>query len=138
MATKKSRKIKLNPEGSLLEKADWLMARYAPAQTPLEKKFGPAQSRHHEQERPRKIVWYIGDGLSVLLHEIGHAVLRHHDTSATWRQCIIEEVEAWLWAESIARKERIVFDYKGAEKWFNTYFVNSSRPIMVKINWRYK
>ena len=130
---------KLDSEStSMLEKADWLMARYAPPETPLFKKFSPVKDRHFEALRPRKIHWYIGAGLTALLHEIGHAVLRHHNTAASWRQQIIEEVEAWLWAEKTARKEKITFDYVSAEKWFKTYFSSAKRLQLVNINWRWK
>ena len=123
---------------SLLVKADWLMARYAPPETPLFKKFSPVMDRHFEALRPRKINWYIGGGLTTLLHEIGHAVLRHHNTEAPWRSKIIEEAEAWLWAEKTARKEHIQFDYAAASKWFGTYFSASKRRQLVNINWRWK
>lgn len=86
----------------------------------------------------KEIEWYIGNGLTVLLHEIGHAHLRHNNTQLPWRARLIEEVEAWLWAEKIARKEKITFDYPKADACFEAYFVNARRRQLCFINWHWK
>ena len=84
------------------------------------------------------IKWYVLSGFTILLHEIGHAYLRHHNVRLLWRIAIMEEVEAWLWAEKIARKEKITFEYETAEGAFELYFDNAKRRQMVFINWHWK
>ena len=121
----------------LLHAADALVEKYAPG-VPLRSKFNYVESEYREWETPRPIKWYICDGLQILLHEIGHHVMRHTNTDATWRQEVLEEVEAWLWAEKTARKESILFDYAVAEKWFLTYFSSVNRRQLVLINWKWK
>jgi hypothetical protein len=114
------------------------MSRYAPSLV-LRRKLAPSGSYYtgDEPERPVRIQWWTGDGLTTLLHELGHHVLRHNQ-KVSWRAEIMEEVEAWLWAEKTARLEKIDFDYKMAEESFAGYFTSAKRRQAVSIIWRWR
>lgn len=124
---------------SLLERAHELVAHYVPNAKFVAslRQLGPELQAYYLPES-NTIKWYILSGLLYLLHEIGHSYLRHNNTETSWRMYIMEEVEAWLWAEKTARKEKIPFDYDLAEGCFEVYFQNAKRRQLVTINWRWK
>ena len=123
---------------SLLSQAHDLISRYAPGVhlKSVLKNIRTANGLWVPDDQA--IEWYIGNGLTILLHEIGHAHLRHNNTKLPWRARLIEEVEAWLWAEKIARKEKIPFEYDKADECFEVYFENARRRQLCFINWRWK
>ena len=111
----------------------------------------------YDHARPDKeIRWGIADGLTVLLHEIGHCKLSHIITDvqyhvhksasrserkkarpvAVYGPLLWEEVTAWLWAEEEAKKLGVSFDYALAEHYFNRKKWHRKRPLVI-INWRY-
>jgi len=123
----------------MLSRAYELAGHYVPTVTfkPSLTQLGPKLSGYYIPE-DNLIKWYVLSGFGILLHEIGHAYLRHHNVKIPWRVTIMEEVEAWLWAEKIARKEKIPFDYVVAEGAFEHYFDLAKRRQQVFINWRWK
>lgn len=123
---------------NLLTVADGLMERYVPGAR-LESKLrhrGPLQAYYTPSDGI--ITWCVLAGLTILLHEIGHCYLRHTNEDLPWRARLIEEVEAWLWAEKIARKEKMSFDYPKAEEAFGVYFDEAKRRQLCFINWRWR
>ena len=128
----------MSEKESLLSQVHDLMAQYAPGirLKSVLRNIRSASGLYTPKEK--EIEWYIGNGLTVLLHEIGHAHLRHNNTGLPWRARLIEEVEAWLWAEKTARKEKILFDYPQADECFEVYFINAKRRQLVFINWQWK
>lgn len=131
--------ISSSEKQSLLERAHELAAHYVPRATLKAslRQLGPELQGYYLPES-NTIKWYILSGLTYLLHEIGHCYLRHNNPDTTWRVDVMEEVEAWLWAEKIARKEKIPFVYEDAEGSFEVYFQNAKRRQLVSINWKWK
>ena len=82
------------------------------------------------------IYWRPQDGLTCLLHEIGHGHVKeppepiHPDIKQ-----LFDEVWAWVWAEETARAENLNFDYRAADKSFGSY----TRPLglPIRLRWRY-
>ena len=144
-------------EGTIYEQGDALVRRYAPGVRLDARQLGGRMAgAWYDHARPDKeIRWGVADGLTVLLHEIGHYRLYHIITSVTYSvhksnkkigrkarpvaengPLMWEEVTAWLWAEEEAKKLGIVFDYTLAEHYFNKKKWHRKRPL-VAINWRY-
>ncbi|MGI0014160.1 MAG: hypothetical protein ACREBU_12075 [Nitrososphaera sp.] len=82
------------------------------------------------------IKWPIADGLTVLLHEIGHHLLQHNKIPCCLWGEFGEEVTAWLWAERTAKKLGILFDYNLAEHYFYRKKYNKRRFVL--LNWQHK
>lgn len=86
------------------------------------------------------ITWSVPQGLSSLLHELGHHRLRHdrvpENEGIILIDSIAEEAEAWLWAEERAWRHDIKFDRAGADKWFETYCTQHWKKGVVAIQWR--
>jgi len=123
---------------TMLEQAHELFDTYAPPGVDFEWSLRWQESEYRTYEDGCSTVfWCVGDGLSALLHELGHAVLRHRK-ELPWRANMVQEVEAWLWAEKTARKESIPFDYGGAEDDMKAYFRDAKKRPLFTINWRYK
>lgn len=123
---------------SLLSVAHELMGRYVPG-TSLESVLTSKGTLvGYYTPLDNVIKWYVVTGLTILLHEIGHCYLRHTNENVSWRAILIEEVEAWLWAEKIARKEKITFDYKKGDELFEAYFEKAKRRQLCFINWRWR
>lgn len=122
----------------MLSRAYELAEHYVPGTTlkPSLTQLGSGLSGYYTPE-DNIIKWYVLSGFTILLHEIGHCYLRHTNMKLTWRGKLIEEVEAWLWAEKIARKEKLSFNYETAEGCFKIYFDDAKRRQMVFINWRW-
>lgn len=146
-------------EGTIYDQGEALVRRYAPGVKLDARQLGGRMAgAWYDHARPdREIRWGIADGLTVLLHEIGHCKLGHIITEVTYRvhksatehearkarwparhgTALWEEVTAWLWAEKEAKKLDISFDYALAEHYFNLKKWHRRRPL-VKINWRYR
>lgn len=136
-----------NPNTSLDEKARALH-RYHARSIPFEVRLRPIDSTYNYgpnfkklpkkerriAEKGHSIHWAVNDGLSVLLHELGHHACKHRRDSCCDSARLEEEAEAWIWAEKWAYRHGIKFDYKAANKAFENY--QAGRPVMV-MNWRY-
>jgi len=144
--------------GTIYEQGDALMRRYAPEIRLDARQLGGRRAgAWYDHARPDKeIRWGVADGLTVLLHEIGHyrlghiivSLSYHVHKSATRHEArkarpvahngpqMWEEVTAWLWAEEEAKKLGITFDYTLAEHYFNRKKWHRKRPLVI-INWRY-
>lgn len=81
-----------------------------------------------------EIVWLPENGLTSLLHEIGHHRLEGHGKPKSGIDEIVNEAMAWRWAEWAAQQENLWFDYKIADTSFATY----TKAAPIKINWRKK
>lgn len=145
-------------EGTIYEQGDALIRRYAPRIKLDARQLGGrmAGAWYDHARSDREIRWGIADGLTILLHEIGHYKLHHIITEVTYKvhksatsdearrarhpaahgPALWEEVTAWLWAEEEAKKLGIPFDYPLAEHYFNRKKWHRKRPL-VTINWRY-
>lgn len=127
--------------GTLEEQGVALMKHYAPALTLDCRLLGGRQPGAWYDPNKHEIKWPMADGLTVLLHELGHYRLKHdslYATKDTGRSELWEEVTAWLWAENEAKKLGILLDYKLAEHYFNRKKWNKrTGGPLVKINWRY-
>ena len=93
------------------------------------------------------VAWYPLHGLHGLIHEIGHAKFKHGRTDATRRGVeVLQEAQAWLYAEYWCKRLGIPFDYADADKSFRTYFRRKRRKggkgkigkQLVIIKWRYR
>lgn len=146
-------------EGTIYEQGDALMRLYAPGIRLDARQLGGRRTgAWYDHARPDpEIRWGVADGLTILLHEIGHYKLghiivqveyhvhksapRHAARKARWPAKygppLWEEVTAWLWAEKEAKKLGVQFDYTLAEHYFNLKKWHRKRPL-VSINWRYR
>jgi hypothetical protein len=125
----------------------WFLPKYLLVVTP--KRPASWQVDFEDNEGPTEgiIHWYVPHGLDGLLHEIGHAKYRHSRDDHTHRGALLlQEAEAWLWAEHWARRLGLLFNYASADKDFRTYFRRKRRKggtgkigkQLVIIKWRYK
>ena len=143
MRPKLSRREKL----SLIEHGEKLVKQYGDGVTTFRpmvvgNKKASWHIFHEDEENGHTatILWIVSDGLDSLMHELGHHVLRHGktDRNFTFRERIMWEVDAWLWAEKKCRAHSISFDYDCIEKQFAVYFRAHRQYQWVNINWRYK
>lgn len=119
---------------TLYEDARRLMRRRCP-DTRLVIKFGHNGTGGMAYKINGKLTihWWPSRGITTLLHEIGHIRLKHvHTEHVCAAQEIRHELQAWKWAETVARIEGVVFDYAIAEAAFLTYDRHS------RIVWRYR
>lgn len=86
----------------------------------------------------RKLVWRITEGLTVLFHEIGHAVLDHYSDILNNHSVVWEEADAWRYAEDLAHKLGIKFDYELAERYFYSYYDTRKLSNSLQLKWRYR
>lgn len=90
--------------------------------------------------RYKKIWWVISDScLCTLLHEIGHAKLhqrKFEHTPNPWRE-YLEEIEAWVWAETACIRLGLVFDYEYAVHAIGKYRKKYKFQVSVHPAWRY-
>ena len=93
-----------------------------------------------EAGRAISISWAINDGLTGLLHEIGHAVLHHTlDEGRDGLPALFEEVEAWLWAERSAVRFTLGFNYPFADNCFKGHLECNEKPgDCIIINWAHR
>ena len=86
-------------------------------------------------QETERIDWANGDGLTSLLHEIGHHRVRETPSGETGDTLIslIWEARAWVWGEECARRENLYFNYELADRSFATH----AGELPVRINWRY-
>lgn len=122
-----------NPEASLGEVAQAL-ARYHAPSIRFTVVLRAIDSIYIYDKDEKTIQWAVGDGLTVLLHELGHHACRHRKISCCDSQELEEEAEAWMWAEKWAYKHNIKFNYKRADRAFSNY--QEGRPNIV-MNWKY-
>lgn len=132
------------PRSRLAPTAATLLARYIPGAR-LEVAWSGRRTEavivpeaHEVDHIPVRVLWRPSNGLTSLLHEIGHYRLRHFGPLHLERGLIAptetvmwEEVCAWLWAERAARRHHVPFDYGQAERNFGTYC------RQVRIAWRW-
>lgn len=91
----------------------------------------------------KTIYWCPDEGLTILLHEIGHRIVEQSspvEIPAEYSQVtqemlhLLDEALAWSAAEHVAERECIWFDYALAEKKFGTY--TGKAPL--RLRWRKK
>ena len=89
-----------------------------------------------ENPSESEIRWAIGDGITALLHEIGHHKVRYEESAKTQGEALtlIDEAKAWVWAEATAHREGIWFDYVKADK----YFASHAGGMPVCVRWRFR
>lgn len=124
---------------SLGDLAEWLVRKYAP-DVDFRVRLGPLKNAKMEWEKNGEslvLTWSVTQGMSTLLHELGHKRCKH-DLTHQAPDDLLDEAEAWLWAEKRAHAHGIRFDYEGAEAWFETYARRRYKRGMVKIVWRYR
>ncbi len=78
------------------------------------------------------IYWRPAEGLTVLLHELGHTQTSEPTEGPLDFRLIFREAFAWEWAEATARKEDIFFDYRAAERLFDSY----AAKLPLRMRWR--
>ncbi len=78
------------------------------------------------------IYWRPKEGLTVLLHEIGHTQTVEPSGGPRKLNEVWREAFAWEWAERTAREEDLFFDYRKAERLFDSY----ARKLPVRLRWR--
>lgn len=87
------------------------------------------------------IILVIGSScLNTLMHEIGHAKLHkgmYYVDLNTWRE-YLEEIEAWVWAETECHRLGIKFDYDYAEDACERYRKKYKFRKAVHPAWRYE
>ena len=132
-------KARLNHK-TRLEIARYLVLRWAPG-AELHVRENHSNSAHHITDPatpgPDEIVWAPCEGLTVLLHEIGHYRVGRRISGAMGEGKlgeVAEEALAWYWAEYAARVENLWFDYRAGDKWFRTY----AKSIPLTVRWRYR
>jgi hypothetical protein len=125
----------------------WFLPKYLLVVTPKRPTSWQVDFEDNEGDSRGIVHWYIPHGLCGLLHEIGHAKHRHSRDKKTHRAVeILQEAQAWLWAEYWCKRLGILFDYPDANKSFRTYFRRKRRKggtgkigkQLVIIKWRYK
>src|SRR5574337_1048700 len=143
--TRQPRPKARNVEATRLEIAEYLVLRWAPgAELRLLKKRGSPTlyQSYEDQPDPDDIAWNPGDGLTRLLHEIGHFRIGKRpirNAPVTQAETVIEEAVAWQWAEWAARHENLNFDYAAAERAFDTYLhVSETTLLPLRLRWRHK
>ena len=85
----------------------------------------------------RSIHWRPRDGFTVLLHEAAHAALRHKPTRDRGIR-LLNELNAWLWAESACYLWGLPFDYKFADRCFSTYASHVTGAWRWRIKWSHR
>lgn len=85
-----------------------------------------------------EIIWRITEGLTILFHEIGHAVLDHYSDILNNHSVVWEEADAWRYAEDLAHKLGIKFDYELAERYFYSYYDTRKLSNSLQLKWRYR
>jgi len=140
-------KLSRKEQYSLIEQAERLVKQYGDGVTVFRPMvIGNKRASYHifhkdeDNGHTATILWIVTDGLDTLMHELGHHVLRHgkSDRKFSFRERIMWEVDAWLWAEKKCRAHSIPFDYKSCTAQFESYFTNNYQYQWVKINWRYE
>ncbi len=127
-----------------VEIAKYLCMRWAPGSELRIVTGVPAATLNHAEEPgPEDIQWCPAQGLTKLLHEIGHyrmsprrlAVEGNIDRANE----VAEEARAWAWAEWCARQEGIWFDHRMANENFETYVHGGKAKVYLplRIKWRY-
>ncbi len=136
--------MKITEKDTLLEAAHKLVARFCPDLDEFKPVVtGKKQWSYHVWEEGKDnesvIRWRVKDGLHTLMHEIGHHVLAHGkgERPPLFREKVMWEVEAWLWAEKKCRALDIPFDYACAETAFMEHFKEHRQYMSVNIRWRY-
>lgn len=121
--------------GTLLEQGKALMLRFAPTVKLDARQLGGRRAGAWYAPATNEIKWPLADGLTVLLHEIGHYKKKHVRLECCDGKMLMEEIEAWLWAEHAAKTLGIEFDYKSAEHYFGRKKYNRFR---VGLQWRHR
>ena len=136
-------KLKLgNRHKVRMEIALYLMERYAPEATLKCLRQSPRTKRgkrtsyllvaNADSSEPNTIHWALENGLTALLHEIGHHRIEGRANPKKGMEEVIAEAIAWRWAEWAAGHENLWFDYDGADRAFASY----TKRMPIKINWR--
>ena len=129
-------------QSSLSDAAAYLMERYGRGVV-LKGCMKPLKGAYYDwNEGKPSISWNVSQGLNALLHELGHHRLKHDRLELRKKGVhideILEEAEAWLWAEERAYRHDIPLDYADADKWFESYCNYHWKKGVVAIQWRRK
>lgn len=117
-----------------LEIARYLMLRYAQEVKLVIKPGGADRLDFDEGQRDEAVIVFDPrEGLTLLLHELGH--WNTLERTKTAKSVIEEEVFAWEWAERAARRENLWFDYHKANEKFDSYA--ELHNVEVRIKWKY-
>ncbi len=84
-----------NPEAALVEVAQAL-ARYHAPSIQFSVILRPIDSTYTYDKEEKTIRWAVGDGLTVLLHELGHHACKHRSIACCDSQELEEEAEHQL------------------------------------------
>ena len=138
--------VKIKPrmtEKVRTEIAHYLVMRYAPgAELRVQRATATPKVTIGEAESadPNVIVWAPRDGLTSLLHEIGHHRLEGHAPPGAGLEVLREEAAAWVWAEWAAWQECLWFDYAYAARCFaghvTSYAKETGREFPIRLDWR--
>ncbi len=117
-----------------------LMAIYAPGVTLVirEDKEAHVLTEEPSEGQPLQTVyWNWKEGLTGLLHEIGHLHVSKVPGTASLPEDVsnvIEEAFAWTFAERAAKQHGIWFDYHHADRCYATY----TGKLPVRMAWRFR
>jgi len=106
---------KMATADSVLSFAHYLVDYYASDLQEFRVLFTAGACSYEWRDQKPLIIWRPTSGLMVLLHEIGHHRLKHRCNE---RRELLEEAEAWLWAERRAKIHGVRFDYTEIAKIF--------------------
>ena len=84
------------------------------------------------------IYWNPRRGLDELLHEAAHVALNHSDYTVPVKYRVVQEQEAWLWAESACHLWGLPFRYGMANRCFATYTHYVEGAGSWRIRWRHR
>lgn len=127
-----------NKDTSLLESAWAIGDLFLPKDVTLRASIFRIDAEYNTETRV--VQWYVGNGLPMLLHEIGHAVLIPKGYSGKELPIIIfvNEIEAWIYSEIACKALGIKFDYDLAEKLIGTYRKYYKLRDAIAPKWRHK
>ena len=91
----------------------------------------------HYDPQDHTIYWRVEDGFYLLLHEAAHCALNHKDPLVLSEQ-IVQESEAWVWAEEACHLWGFLFNYRKADRYFSTYASHVAGGEDWKVKWRHR
>ena len=93
----------------------------------------------HYDPVTRTIYWRPRDGFFMLFHEAAHRAMDHAaGCTKDFGLRLVQESEAWLWAEEACYLWGFRFDYKKADRFFSTYASHVAGGRHWKIEWRHR
>ena len=91
----------------------------------------------HYDPVTRTVYWRTRDGFFTLFHEAAHCALDHADGPELGFR-LIQESEAWIWAEEACHLWGFPFDYKRADRYFASYASHVPGGKHWTVGWRHR